>query len=129
MVLRILVVDDRPDVRLSFGFMLQAIGYQVLEASGGREALRHLAKDRVDVVLTDLSMPDMDGLALIEMIRRGPTPHPKLIAVTGSFDGDPEMPQTAAIVGADAVLAKPISRDELSRTLRRLMGERRARPR
>src|SRR5262245_17381559 len=129
-VIKVLVVDDHPDVRLSFGFMLQSLGCQVAEAPGGRDALNHLATHRTDLVLTDLNMPGMDGIVLIETIRQRPVPHPKIIAVSGSSDlGYDNIQEAATSVGADAVLAKPISREQLLLAIRQLMGERRKKPR
>ena len=119
----VLIVDDQPDVRLAFAFMLDALGCKVAEGADGREALQHLAKNRVDVVLTDLYMPRMDGVALIEAIRKRPLPHPKIIAMSGSENlAYRASLQAAAMVGADALLTKPIARAKLLNTIRDLTG-------
>jgi CheY-like chemotaxis protein len=115
-VIRVLVVDDRPDVRLSFMYLLQACGYEAAEAGGGADALSYLSRKKVDVVLTDLDMPGMDGLELLETVRAGKTP-PKVIVMTGSAVGDGEALTAAQKLGADAVLLKPLSRDQLQRTI------------
>ena len=119
----VLIVDDQPDVRLAFAFMLDALGCKVAEAPDGQGALDYLAKHKVDVVLSDLYMPDMNGMELIERIHKQPLPRPRIIAMTGSDNlAYGASLQAAAIVGADAVLRKPITRDRLMKTIQDLMG-------
>jgi CheY-like chemotaxis protein len=128
-VICVLIVDDQPDVRLSFGFMLTALEYKVAEAATGKDAVEYLKKNHIDVVLTDIYMPDMNGVELIERIREMPKP-PKIIAMTGSDNlGYGASLQAAAIVGADAVLKKPITRVRLQTTIYGLMHDRREKPR
>jgi CheY-like chemotaxis protein len=118
------VVDDRPDVRLAFMYMLEASGYQVAEASNGAEALVCLAREKIDVILTDLYMPGMDGLALLRIVKQSPAPRPYLIAMSGSPHlGTGAALEAARVLGADAVLNKPLSRDQLVGTIRELTRE------
>ncbi len=118
---RVLVVDDRPDVRLAFMYMLEASGYLVAEASNGAEALVSLAREKIDVILTDLHMPGVDGLALLRIVRQSPGPRPLLIAMSGSPNvGKGAALDAARVLGADAVLNKPLSRDQLVGTIREL---------
>ena len=79
---RILLVDDVPAVRLSIRAALEAIGHQVLEAADGKEALDLLGSQAVDLIVTDLWMPNLDGVELLKCLRatnanpsspRGPT--------------------------------------------------------
>ena len=113
-LLRVLVVDDRPDVRLSFCFMLEACGYAAAEAADGAEALTLLARQRIDVVLTDLHMPGMDGTALIGLVRRTYRPPPIIIAMTGtSSPWVTAYSEAAAEIGADAILLKPITKQQI----------------
>src|SRR5687767_14473586 len=79
----VLIVDDQPDVRLAFRYMLEHHEYQVLEAANGTEALACLETTRVDVILTDLYMPSMDGLSLLSAVRESPPPQPRIIAMSG----------------------------------------------
>jgi CheY-like chemotaxis protein len=110
----VLIVDDQPDVRLAFGFMLSASGFQVAEAGDAETALSFLARKRVDVLLTDIALPDMDGIALLRLVRESSPPHPILIAYTGySFSKTDR-----ALELADAVLVKPVSCDQLLRTIK-----------
>jgi CheY-like chemotaxis protein len=114
----VLVVDDRPDVRLSLLYMLEASGYDVCEAGDGREAIAVIAKRKVDVVLTDLFMPVMGGLELLGAIRNRPGPHPRVIAMTGS--GSIENPVVRSAIeqlGPGGVLQKPFTREHLIKAI------------
>ena len=71
MTKRILIVDDSATVRQVLKMTLENCGYEVLEAVDGHEALDNLAKRQIDMVMTDLHMPKLDGLALIREIRKG----------------------------------------------------------
>src|SRR3954469_18991657 len=104
---RVLVVDDRPDVRLSLLYMLQASGFDVAEAEDGQKALSRLSEESFDVILADLSMPVLDGLGLIRIVRDRPRPRPVLIAMTGSAHLDQGAALNEAEDVADAVLTKP----------------------
>lgn len=66
---RILIVDDEIEYQRVFAYMLQKNGYSVLTCSGGKEALELLAKNEIDLVMTDLKMPDMDGIELIRQVK------------------------------------------------------------
>lgn len=121
--IRVLLVDDQPDVRLAFRYMLEADAYQVIEASNGTEALAQLVRQSVDVILTDLYMPWMDGLSLVRAVRSNKEPKPRIIAMSGSPNlGKAASLEAARILGADAVLQKPVSRQELKATIDGLLG-------
>jgi CheY-like chemotaxis protein len=121
---RVLVVDDQPDVRLAFRYMLEYFGYNVEEAGNGAEALAFMANEKVDVILTDLYMPKMDGLTLVRAVRTGPPPGPRIIAVSGSPHlGKDAALEAARVLGADAVLLKPLAREVLIKTIRAVVGD------
>jgi CheY-like chemotaxis protein len=127
---RVLVVDDRSDVRLSFMFMLEASGYAVAEAADGAEALAVLARQHVDVVLTDIYMPGMDGIAFIRLLRRTYGKKPCIIAMTGSGHLGMDVSIAAAReIGADAILRKPITKRDLVETINSVGGKGPAEPR
>jgi two-component system chemotaxis response regulator CheY len=120
-VIHVLVVDDRPDVRLALLYLLEACGYSAAEAADGRAAVAYMAKNQVHVVITDLDMPGMDGLALLRIVRDLPRPRPHVIVISGSSNLDVGAGLDAArAAGADAVLTKPVSRDQLMQTIRKL---------
>lgn len=66
---KILVADDEANIRLLFEELLSAEGYQVITVGSGREALRKLLKEKYDLLITDIKMPDINGLELLERIR------------------------------------------------------------
>src|SRR5947209_16705859 len=99
----ILVVDDSPEIRTLFRRILQDAGYLVSEAGSGREAIR-LVRDRFfDVLIVDLSMPEMDGFEVLRAIR-SELPNIKVLVVSG-FMADSLLPM-ARRLGATAALEK-----------------------
>jgi DNA-binding response OmpR family regulator len=120
----VLIVDDRPDIREAYRFLLELDEFRVLDAWSATTALAILDRVPVDAILTDLYMPgDLDGIGLIDLIRRRPPPHPALIAMSGAPHLAYESSLiTARTIGADAALVKPIGRDTLVTTIRRLIG-------
>lgn len=107
---RVLVVDDDPGVRDVIRSMLESSGYSVLLAANGKEAMRLLRTERADLILTDLVMPEQEGIETIKTLRRE-YPEIKVIAMSGAFGGD--YLRIAAYLGAHATLAKPIQMDKL----------------
>src|ERR1051326_8362875 len=79
----VLVVDDQPDFCLAMQHLLSVLGFRTVIASNGRQALTILDREKIDVVLTDLFMPHMDGLELLRKMREGEKPMLPVIAVTG----------------------------------------------
>jgi len=105
--LRILVVEDEPEVLDIVRAMLTSAGHTVVSAASGREALELFEREPVDVVVTDLGMPGMTGLALAEEVkRRRPVP---VLLLTGWAD---EL-DAAHAHHVDVLLAKPVTRERL----------------
>jgi CheY-like chemotaxis protein len=69
----ILMVDDQPGKLLSYEVILAALGENLIRAHSGQEALEHLLKTDIAVILMDVSMPELDGFELADMIRQTPT--------------------------------------------------------
>jgi CheY-like chemotaxis protein len=113
----ILVVDDDAAVRRLLHKMLDDAGYYVVEAEHGDAAIEVLRRTTVDVMLTDLVMPEKEGLETIGEVRKS-YPKVKIISMSGAFGG--HYLKVAAMLGADAVIAKPIAADDLLKTLRDL---------
>ena len=119
---RILLVDDVPAVRLSIRAALEAIGYQVLEAADGREALDLLDSQAVDLIVTDLWMPNLDGVELLKRLRAS-NANIRVIAISGGGMRKP-IDVSAALAqtwGADAVLYKPFDNEDLVNEINRLL--------
>jgi CheY-like chemotaxis protein len=105
----VLVVDDEPDSVEIVRIVLRASGANVLEAHTGEEALAAFQKESPTVVLTDLSMPDMDGWQLLEAVRRRENKHnhiPVIALTAHAMAGDRERVMGA---GFDGYLSKPLS--------------------
>jgi len=118
----ILVVDDEESVRVSLRMVLTAAGHKVTEACNGLVADRKLEANSYDLVVTDIIMPDKEGIELISDIAKL-YPDVKVIAITGGGPrrnlagqktmGTGDMLSTASMLGADDTLDKPFSPDEL----------------
>lgn len=98
-----LVVDDDPCYRTLMRQLLERAGFAVIVASNGRLALAALERHAVHLLVTDLVMPELAGLELIELARRA-FPALRIVAVSGS---EAAYLSRAERVGADSVLAKP----------------------
>ncbi len=122
--IRILFVDDDDDFRNILTFSFQRKGYQVFSASGGREAMEIIRRQPVDVVISDIRMPEGDGIELLDQIKNHSLKTPIVLLVTGYADIATE---DAHDMGAEALLAKPFDRKVLEETIHRLLtppGER-----
>lgn len=117
---RILVVDDDAGVREVIRSMLESAGYDVLAAENGREAMKILKDARVDLILTDLVMPEQEGIETIKTLRRE-YPDLKVIAMSGAFGGD--YLRIASYLGAHGTLPKPIQMQSLLMLIRQTLGE------
>ena len=102
----ILVVDDDAAIRSLFHKILARAGYRVMEAADGAQALAAMSEGGVDLVITDLVMPEKEGIETIVEIRKS-YPQVKIAAVSGAFGG--KYLEAASLLGADAALAKPVA--------------------
>ena len=119
----ILIVDDSKTVRGLVRGALMADNHQVVEAPGAREALAALDATPVDLVITDVNMPDIDGLTLVRTLRARPRERftPVLVLTT---EGGEDMKQRGREAGATGWLVKPFDPDQLRHTVRRVLGAR-----
>ena len=116
----VLVVDDKAEVRQLLKAGLEDAGYVVATAANGREALEQQRKAPVEVVITDLFMPDTDGFETIQALR-AEYPGTKIVAISGdSKRARHEYLQSAELIGVDATLRKPIEIGTLLKTLESL---------
>ncbi|RJF79644.1 response regulator [Azospirillum cavernae] len=122
----ILLVDDDPDFRGMIHTALSRGGYTVHEAANGRAALELLQDRIIDLVLTDIIMPEADGYEIIQKLKSSPS-SPPLIAVSGgSARLRMELPNMARLLGADAAFEKPVDINLLLDTIKQLLEARRA---
>jgi two-component system chemotaxis response regulator CheY len=119
----ILAVDDSPSMRQMVGQTLRAAGYDVIEAADGVEALEKAKGKVVDVVITDVNMPNMDGITLVAQLRALPSYRlvPLLLLTTES---SPERKAQGKQAGATGWMVKPFNPDQLLATLARVLGPR-----
>jgi CheY-like chemotaxis protein len=109
----ILVIDDDAPIRLSLVTALTRHGYAVRAASHGVEGLQLFRAEPADLVITDLVMPEQDGLATIMELRRI-APAIRIIAISGGMIQNPQLYlKLAEKLGADRVLSKPFTLQEL----------------
>jgi DNA-binding NtrC family response regulator len=120
---RVLVADDEPKLGGVVTQMLQLDGHEVLRVGGGQEAVNALASGRFDVLVTDLRMPGVDGLAVLRAARALPAP-PEVILMTAH--GSAESAVEAMKAGAADYLTKPFAMDELRLRVARLAAQRNA---
>lgn len=113
-VAAVLVVDDDDAVRKVLRLMLESGGYRVLEAGDGRQALAKVRSDEIDLVMTDLVMPEQEGFETIQVIRRE-WPSLKVIAMSGAFG--PEFLRIAKLLGAHSTLQKPLRAEVVLRAV------------
>src|SRR5512145_1362110 len=107
---RVLVVDDERFFQELFRELLQAAGHQVRTASSGEEALRLMAEEHFDVLLTDVVMPGLDGISLVKEAKRR-DPDLEALAITGH--DDVRLAVQAMKAGCADFLTKPVDRQEL----------------
>ena len=115
----ILFVEDEPFLRESMGAWLEKRAGRAICAEHGEAALAIVGANKVDLVVSDVRMPVMDGIALLESLRRA-EPRPRVILITGFSDLSL---REAYEMGADAIVEKPINRDELLRAVEHSLAE------
>ena len=117
----VLVVEDFEDNRFMMRRLLEMSGYRVVEAVNGEQAVETAARERPDLILMDLSLPKLDGLAATRRIRQhGGLARTPIVAVSAHDTTDFHADALAA--GCDEYVTKPIDFDQLESLLKRLLG-------
>lgn len=114
----VLIVEDDPILRRYLEDALQECGYETHSAANGREAAEWLQSHQVDLVLTDVLMPEQDGVRLVAELKRLQSSLP-VVAMSGRGRADLSIDSLSLVraMGVDATLEKPFSLAELERTL------------
>ncbi|NOX09552.1 MAG: response regulator [Gammaproteobacteria bacterium] len=117
----ILAVDDSASMRQMVTFTLKGAGYEVIDAVDGVDALEKAKKATVDLVLSDINMPNMDGISLIKELRALPAYKfvPMLMLTTES---DTSKKQEGKAAGATGWIVKPFNPEQLLSTIKRVLG-------
>lgn len=114
----ILVIDDDAQVRTLIVHMLEREHHRVVEAHNGSEGIRHFEKLGIDLVITDILMPEKDGIEVIREIRKL-NPDVKMVAISGGGQlGADQYLKLAEKLGAQHTLLKPFKREELLNIVR-----------
>jgi DNA-binding response OmpR family regulator len=120
----VLVIDDDEPMRRTVARMLRQAGHDVIEAGNGVEGIKLFRSDPRELVVTDIIMPDKEGIETIREIR-AIAPEVRIIAMSGRAVTQQEhYLRVAEVLGADASLTKPFRVEELLSTLARVMGPR-----
>lgn len=114
---RIMTVDDSATVRQVLNMTLSGAGYEVIEAKDGQDALTKLSEKAVDVIVTDLNMPNLDGVGLIENIRGLPG-NRFLPIIMLTTESQPEKKQEGKRAGASGWITKPFRPEQLLSVVR-----------
>lgn len=127
--IRLLVIDDDDLVRAALTDMLQTAGFEVVTASNGRLGLELLSTTAVDAVITDILMPEQEGLETIREARQR-FPDIRILAISGggAGGGETQLLRFAESFGADQTLPKPFTGSQLVSAVRALLADRGGKP-
>lgn len=117
---RILIVDDDAMIRAIVVHTLKTAGHQVFSAANGKMGLWHFFAVQPDLIVTDLFMPEQEGLAVITKIR-GQFPHIAILAISGGSVASNAMLTVALQLGATATLTKPFDKETLLATVEKTL--------
>jgi len=117
---RVLLIEDDPGVRTTVERLLSSAGHKVILAADGREGVRLFRANPADLVITDLVMPNQDGIETIIALTRE-FPKVPIIAMSGGSAKE-GMLSASALLGAVAVLEKPFSNEDLLDAVRQALG-------
>lgn len=112
MLKKIMTVDDSPTVRKVLNMALSGAGYHVIEASDGNDAVEKLSGTDIDLLVTDLNMPNMDGVELIKLVRQQPGRRFMPIIMLTS-ESQKEMKAAGKVAGASGWVTKPFRPEQL----------------
>lgn len=118
---KVLTVDDSRTMRDMVSFTLKGAGYEVVEAADGQQALGVIGANKVDLVITDLNMPVMDGLTLIRRLRATPA-HRTLPILMLTTEADEKKKAEGRAVGATGWIVKPFNPEKLISVVQKVCG-------
>lgn len=119
---RILTVDDSASVRMTTKIALTNAGYEVTEAVDGLDGLNKAKADNYDLIVTDLNMPNMNGLQMIEALRQSPA-HMGVPIIFLTTESDADMKNRAKAAGATGWITKPFAPENLVKIARKVLGK------
>lgn len=120
--MRILVIDDDDQMRVLLRQVMEWAGFEVTEAEDGREGMQQQRRQPADLVITDLIMPEQEGMETIRLLKKE-FPQTRIIAISGGGRIGPEAYLPAAQeLGADRVFSKPFDVRELAGAVKELLA-------
>jgi DNA-binding NtrC family response regulator len=124
--LKVLIIDDESSIRIFLKDVFERAGYTVVLAANGSEGLACARKERFDIIITDMVMPDLQGADMIAQLRTSGFDTP-LVAMTGYSDGEANLAK-AKDYCVDCVLYKPFVAEEVIAAVERVLQNRKLRP-
>ena len=120
---RVLIIDDDPTIRSLVGGIVETMGNTIVEARDGRAGVEVFSREKIDLIVTDIVMPEQEGIETIGAIRRLDRVVP-ILAISGSstIGGAGDYLRAAAALGASATLQKPFAADHIIDTIDRLLA-------
>jgi two-component system chemotaxis response regulator CheY len=117
----IMTVDDSASIRMMVSFTLGELGVEIIEAVNGNDALAKLEKTPVDMLITDVNMPGLDGISLVRKVRENPSCRfIPIIILTTESEAEKKLEGKAA--GATGWIVKPFRPEDLISVVRKVMG-------
>lgn len=120
--MKILVVDDCATTRKLLTLYLKSKGYEVATAENGLDGLEKVGKEGVNLVLSDLNMPYMDGLEFVRSLRANPDTA-ELPVVMVTTEADPEEKEKAMKAGANGYMIKPVTAEMVAQNIKQIMKD------
>ncbi len=120
--MRIMIVDDCQTTRKLLGMYLKSKGFDVVFAVNGLDALEKLPTASVNMVMTDLNMPYMDGIELVKAIRAD-TAWASLPIIMCTTEADPDEREKALAAGANGYMVKPVSADMVAKSIKDILRD------
>jgi two-component system chemotaxis response regulator CheY len=117
----VLTVDDSASIRQMVAFTLRSVGYEVIEAADGQEGLDKAKAQAADLVLSDLNMPRMNGLAMVMALRAMP-PYQTVPILILTTESGGEMKARGKAAGATGWLVKPFDPQKLLEVVKKVIG-------
>lgn len=118
--MKVLIVDDDKTTRKMISLILKSKGYEVVTAENGIEALQKLGLERINLILTDMNMPYMDGIEFIKQVRANPDmSNIPIVMITTEADEDEK--RRAFEAGVDDYLVKPTNAEQISESMKKIV--------
>jgi two-component system chemotaxis response regulator CheY len=121
MLKKILITDESDELKAELSSILNTAGYDVVEAANGADALNLLEEHNIDLLITDVNMPEVDGITLLKIIR-GKAEYGKLPVLLLTVETDDDIITEARLSGANAWILKPFQKEQLLNAIDKYLG-------